>query len=374
MASSLPQGGLVAIAWAAASFAGLFVAARAMVRWYKFERFAADDYWIYFAWTLLCINAVLITLQAPYLYYLMHALTGTGPEDDLKAQGTMCSNCLSQATNEDEADIENLGSYDYKKFWHLVAVFTVLAYIGCWISSILNCHPASLYFEFGKCIKPEDVRGATIAVFYSTAADVATDLMIMALPLNLLWNLQVTRKQKLGLVIVFSVAVIIICVAIVRAVQIHSTARSDGILLNIWSIIESSISNTSYVFKAVCVGCLPPFKSLFTSRRTTAPQSPILKSFYIRSSSSPPRRTSQRWLSYEPFRGSDEVPIPPSTYHNNSGNAMHRSSTSNNQEPFTSRGNVVERHVDAIKTLKDSIEETDAGRCDGGGVRVQHDF
>lgn len=89
MASSLPQGGLITIAWAAASFAGIFVAARAMVRWYKFERFAADDYWIYFAWTLLCVNAVLITLQAPYLYYFMHALTGTGPEDELIAQGNM---------------------------------------------------------------------------------------------------------------------------------------------------------------------------------------------------------------------------------------------------------------------------------------------
>ena len=65
--------------------------------------------------------------------------------------------------------------------------------------------------------------------------------MIMALPLNLLWDLQVTRKQKLGLAIVFSVGAIIILVAIVRAVEIHSKARSDGILLNIWSIIESSV-------------------------------------------------------------------------------------------------------------------------------------
>ena len=87
MASSLPQRGLIAIAWATTGFAGIFVAARAMVRWYKFERFATDDYWIYFAWTMLCVNALLITLQVPSLYYMNYALTGAGPEEELLAEG-----------------------------------------------------------------------------------------------------------------------------------------------------------------------------------------------------------------------------------------------------------------------------------------------
>ncbi len=73
------------------------------------------------------------------------------------------------------------------------------------------------------------------------AVDVISDLMIMALPLNLLRNLQVTRKQKAGLAVVFSVGIVIIIVAIARGIEIATSARTDGILLNIWSIVESSV-------------------------------------------------------------------------------------------------------------------------------------
>lgn len=63
----------------------------------------------------------------------------------------------------------------------------------------------------------------------------------MALPLNLLRNLQVTRKQKAGLAVVFSVGFIIVVVAIARGIEIATSARTNGILLNFWSVIESSV-------------------------------------------------------------------------------------------------------------------------------------
>ena len=37
----------------------------------------------------------------------------------------------------------------YKKWWMIVSVFVFASYIGCWISSALTCHPASVYFKFG---------------------------------------------------------------------------------------------------------------------------------------------------------------------------------------------------------------------------------
>lgn len=65
--------------------------------------------------------------------------------------------------------------------------------------------------------------------------------MIMALPLNLLRDLQVTRKQKAGLAVVFGVGIIIIVVAVARGIEIVTSARTNGILLNVWSIVESSV-------------------------------------------------------------------------------------------------------------------------------------
>ena len=63
----------------------------------------------------------------------------------------------------------------------------------------------------------------------------------MALPLNLLYHLQITLRQKAGLASVFALGAIVIVVAIVRASQIGGRLRSDSVLLTVWSLIESTI-------------------------------------------------------------------------------------------------------------------------------------
>lgn len=88
--------------------------------------------------------------------------------------------------------------------------------------------------------------------------DVLSDLMIMALPLRLLKDLQVTRQQKIGLGVVFSLGFMIIATAIVRMTQIIDQSRSDPVGLGVWGLVESSV--------AVIVGSLPPLKSFFAKK------------------------------------------------------------------------------------------------------------
>ena len=59
-----------------------------------------------------------------------------------------------------------------------------------------------------------DLRGGTISIIYSTCADTMTDAMIILLPLHMLSQLQVSKRQKAGLAGVFSIGVINIVVAI----------------------------------------------------------------------------------------------------------------------------------------------------------------
>lgn len=89
------------------------------------------------------------------------------------------------------------------------------------------------------------------------------DPLVMALPLRILWNLHITRRQKFGLAGVFSLAAIVIVFAIVRAVETISTltpsklASLEGanpISLTLFSALESTI--------AVIVSCLPTFRVL----------------------------------------------------------------------------------------------------------------
>lgn len=93
-------------------------------------------------------------------------------------------------------------------------------------------------------------------VLYSTTVDITTDVMIMALPIAVLPSLQLDRKKKIGLAVAFSLALIIICVALVRMTQVIKGGTVDLVGLAIWGAIETAT--------AVIVGCLPPLKALLT--------------------------------------------------------------------------------------------------------------
>ncbi|KAF6217597.1 hypothetical protein HO133_006699 [Letharia lupina] len=78
-AAHLPPGGLIAIAWSSVVLAGAFVVARTLIRIVKAERLGHDDYWIYLAYLILCINALLQTVQTPYIYHLVRVRAGLEP-------------------------------------------------------------------------------------------------------------------------------------------------------------------------------------------------------------------------------------------------------------------------------------------------------
>jgi hypothetical protein len=79
--------------------------------------------------------------------------------------------------------------------------------------------------------------------------------MIMSIPLALLRTLQLDRKKKIGLAVVFSLGCIIIAFAIIRMTQVIHHKIVDLVGLAIWSSVESAVS--------VIVGCLPPLKGFF---------------------------------------------------------------------------------------------------------------
>ena len=65
------------------------------------------------------------------------------------------------------------------------------------------------------------------------------------MPFVLLYKVQITLKQKIGLAAVFGLATIIIITAIVRAIEVTTKARADVLLLSLWSIIESTIGRSN---------------------------------------------------------------------------------------------------------------------------------
>ena len=108
----------------------------------------------------------------------------------------------------------------------------------------------------GKCNTPHELWRQKFNVVFSTIVDVASDLMIMALPISILPSLQLDSRRKIGLAVAFSLSAIIISVAIVRMTQVISTGSVDIIGLAIWGAVETST--------ALIVGSLPPLKALLS--------------------------------------------------------------------------------------------------------------
>lgn len=164
IASHLPPGGLIALIWGGIGLAFIFVVARTAIRVYKVERLDPDDYWIYFAWLLLVLNGVLQTIQAPHVYYVSRAAAGLVPAGEaILYHGNIYVRYEFASIGLFWTVLWAVKASFLAMFWRLfdglpvyrrwlvcVAVFSFFAYAGCWIASILNCHPASMYFTFGK--------------------------------------------------------------------------------------------------------------------------------------------------------------------------------------------------------------------------------
>ncbi|KAL4971700.1 hypothetical protein BDW66DRAFT_155416 [Aspergillus desertorum] len=270
--TNLSEGGLVAVTWIGAGLGLLFTGFRLAIRLTRLKRLLADDYSILAALFFLISNAILQTLQAPHLYYMVQ----TPQDGDIVHHSVMyvhyefviiglfwtilwsvkASFLMVFWTTTDHLPL-------YRRWWWAIVVFSFLAYVGCWLASALNCHPPSAYFKFGQCSKPIDQRGSLISISYSTAVDILSDLMIMAFALWIVWSTTISLRQKLGLVAVFSLGAVIIAFAIVRAVNILGRSYTDAVGLAVWGVAESSVS--------VIVGCLPPFKTFLSRSNSTYP-------------------------------------------------------------------------------------------------------
>jgi len=88
----------------------------------------------------------------------------------------------------------------------------------------------------------------------------------MILPIRLIWNLQMPRTQKIGVIGIFAIGIILIAAATLRVAQVGGKAESSSTpsssWLALWAVIECSI--------AVIIGCLPTFVALIRNHTSPA--------------------------------------------------------------------------------------------------------
>ncbi|GKT78221.1 CFEM domain-containing protein [Colletotrichum tofieldiae] len=151
----------------------------------------------------------------------------------------------------------------YIHAWWACFVAVMLLYLACMFSNFLTCTPLTKYWS------AKDLVRADASIKFATGADIAADVLIMVLPLNLLRKLTTSRSHKLGLAVLFSLGGIIIAFAIARLAQVTkatgdaakdpTTVANGPVLLSMWSHIESSVS--------IIVATLPAFRFLLSKNR-----------------------------------------------------------------------------------------------------------
>jgi hypothetical protein len=277
--ANISREGFCGILWSCFAVATLFVFTRLALRWRQNRRFLADDYWIVLAYTAYIVMANLMALQLDPLWRILgeYGRFIELPDEETPADVRRLIRLLLPMLSmfwtvlwAVKASLLALFFPLVRRFrvqgplWYCVAAVAILAYVGCWVSSILSCESSS-YFFTKNCTCLRVLIKQAYSVVYSTAADVATDLMIMALPLTVLPSLQLDMRGKIGLGFVFSLGLVIIATAVARMTQVLSIARSPGDSVNVdcaalygWTIVEATV--------ALIVGSLPPFKGLMVRR------------------------------------------------------------------------------------------------------------
>jgi hypothetical protein len=86
----------------------------------------------------------------------------------------------------------------------------------------------------------------------------------MILPIRLIWNLQMPKAQKFGVIGLFSIGIVLIAAATLRVAQVGGKARSSSMpsssWIALWGVIECSI--------AVIIGCCPAYVTLIRNYTT----------------------------------------------------------------------------------------------------------
>ncbi|KIX99522.1 uncharacterized protein Z520_05098 [Fonsecaea multimorphosa CBS 102226] len=130
--------------------------------------------------------------------------------------------------------------------------------IGTILPTIFACHPIQKAWTPalpGKCIW-------TPGIWYSSSSiNIATDVMIIALPIAQIRSLRLPKAQKFGLALLFSLGFFIIATCVVRIATLGPAAtQKDSTYYqaqnNLWLGVEV---NTSII----CT-CIPPLKATIT--------------------------------------------------------------------------------------------------------------
>ncbi|KZM28652.1 uncharacterized protein EKO05_0010129 [Ascochyta rabiei] len=149
----------------------------------------------------------------------------------------------------------------YRRIIIGVMAFMAFYTIGCFFTLVLQCTNLAVQWDptaTGTCWPPHTIKALS---YTNVTLNVFTDILLsFAIPIPLLWGLQMNKPQRLSLICVFGLGIFATAAALARITFLTSYGKTadwlwDSSNLTIWAVVESNIG--------IIAGNLPCLKPLF---------------------------------------------------------------------------------------------------------------
>ncbi|KAI3336280.1 hypothetical protein HD806DRAFT_125 [Xylariaceae sp. AK1471] len=142
--------------------------------------------------------------------------------------------------------------------WTCLAVLSCVASycVAVILVTIFQCSPVVAAFD--KTITDKSCINNGNFWFANAGFTIATDIIILIIPMPLVYSLQIPRVQKAALIFVFTLGAFVVITSCLRATTLDIQAKSPDPLYDVastmWTIIEMSV--------AIICACLPQIRPL----------------------------------------------------------------------------------------------------------------
>ncbi|KAI6431343.1 hypothetical protein ACKVWC_002848 [Pyricularia oryzae] len=126
--------------------------------------------------------------------------------------------------------------------WYILLAFCTVLLMGCFVTAFTVCSSLDASFSGGTCNTPFNTPRGAITFWFSYVADLLTDLLIMAFPMQLFRHLRLPFARKVGVACLFCAGWVCIIISSVRAWQLNKVVgQPDLQWLALWGTTETSV-------------------------------------------------------------------------------------------------------------------------------------
>ncbi|KAH6639598.1 hypothetical protein C7974DRAFT_449703 [Boeremia exigua] len=278
------QGTVLKVAYSMLALTSCVVLARAGVGFLKPKRLTTSDCLVYLAFACYATMCALYIAVSPYMQRVYDVGNGkTPPYPEMQTDVVKMTKMIFAAPCMFWMTLWSIKfsllflyrkllvglSGRYTIIWWVLVGICLVTHAGNYFFYFQSCGTIPGFWK-GGCVGESPKHAQLVSLYYSFTVDTTTNLMIMALPIRLIWNLQMPRSKKNAIMTLFGTGFICIVFACLRVAQVAINAAKpeaagqplDPTWLAIWGMVECSI--------AVIIGCCPAFAVLVNAFRTKA--------------------------------------------------------------------------------------------------------